>query len=127
VTIICKCRQECAVSEIKKNEPLKVVCTHCKNKIVIDDNSNLTNLVIPENIKTIGKDAFSGNNLTNITLPDNFDSEMLLLSPLIYDKYVKNGKKKATFNIRFISTNAKQMVLNPTANKSPGTFPLTRR
>ena len=37
-------------------------------------NNRLTNVIIPDSVKTIGGNAFSGNNLTNIVIPDSVET-----------------------------------------------------
>jgi hypothetical protein len=63
--------------------------------------NELTNIYIPDSVKKIGDNAFSFNHLTNITLPENVEIDPSSFYAFLYDHYVNNQRKKATYKISF--------------------------
>jgi hypothetical protein len=90
-------------------------------------NNQLTNIVIPNSIVSIGSGAFHSNQLTSITLPnsityigygafrynqlfcitlpDNINIQPDSFYPCLYDKYIKNNRKRITFYPSYSTTN----------------------
>jgi len=66
----------------------------------------LTSINLPNSLTYIGNYAFSTNRLTRITITDNVDIQPHSFDYIsVYDKYIREGKRQATYNITLSTYN----------------------
>jgi len=63
--------------------------------------NQLTSIEIPDSVSYIDEFAFLGSKLTKINLPKDAEIELNAFNFLIFDDYIKNGKKAAAYDITF--------------------------